>query len=135
MTRRRRRRLAPRPPLALREALRRLWRRRRGLMLATGVAALLALFFAARFLLHVFVWEGRRDEPLAPWMTVGYVARSYDVDRDDLAQALGLDPDHPERLSLAQIAARSGRTLPEVEAQLRAAIAFARGEPAPAEAP
>lgn len=68
-------------------------------------------------------------------MTVGYVARSYDVDRDGLAAALGLDPDHPGRLSLAQIAARSGRTLPEVEADLRTAIALARGEPAPAEAP
>lgn len=132
MTRRRRRRPL-RPPIPLREALRRLWRRRRGLLLATGIAALLALFFAGRFLLHVFVWEGRQDEPLAPWMTLGYVARSYDVDRDDLAQALGLD--RPGRLSLAQIAARSGRTLPEVEAELRAAIARARGEPAPAEAP
>lgn len=59
-------------------------------------------------------------------MTVGYVARSYDVDRDGLAAALGLDPDHPGRLSLAQIAARSGRTLPEVEADLRTAIALAR---------
>lgn len=132
MTRRRRRRPL-RPPIPLREALRRLWRRRRGLLLATGIAALLALFFAGRFLLHVFVWEGRQDEPLAPWMTLGYVARSYDVDRDDLAQALGLE--RPGRLSLAQIAARSGRTLPEVEAELRAAIARVRGEPAPAEAP
>lgn len=132
MTRRRRRRPL-RPPIPLREALRRLWRRRRGLLLATGIAALLALFFAGRFLLHVFVWEGRQDEPLAPWMTLGYVARSYDVDRDDLAQALGLE--RPGRLSLAQIAARSGRTLPEVEAELRAAIARARGEPAPAQAP
>jgi hypothetical protein len=130
---RRRRRRPLRPPIPLREALRRLWRRRRGLLLATGIAALLALFFAGRFLLHVFVWEGRQDEPLAPWMTLGYVARSYDVDRDDLAQALGLE--RPGRLSLAQIAARSGRTLPEVEAELRAAIARARGEPAPAEAP
>jgi hypothetical protein len=130
---RRRRRRPLRPPIPLREALRRLWRRRRGLLLATGIAALLALFFAGRFLLHVFVWEGRQDEPLAPWMTLGYVARSYDVDRDDLAQALGLD--RPGRLSLAQIAARSGRTLPEVEAELRAAIARARGAPAPAEAP
>jgi hypothetical protein len=131
VTRRRRRPL--RPPIPLREALRRLWRRRRGLLLATGTAALLALFFAGRFLLHVFVWEGRQDEPLAPWMTLGYVARSYDVDRDDLAQALGLE--HPGRLSLAQIAARSGRSLPEVEAELRAAVARARGEPAPAQAP
>ena len=63
---------------------------------------------------------------LAGWMTVGYVAHSYDVDRLRLAEALGLDPSQRLRLTLDEIAARSGMPLAEVEATLLAVIAAER---------
>ena len=33
-----------------------------------------------------------RDAELAEWMTIGYVAQSYHIERDDLARAVGLEP-------------------------------------------
>lgn len=98
------------------------------MMIAAGVALLLALFFAARVLVHLALWEARRDEPLAAWMTVGYVAHAYRVDREPLALAVGLDPELRQRLTLAQIAAQRQVPLDEIEAELRAAIAEQRGE-------
>ena len=103
-----------------------LWRRHRGLVLALVAACLVTLFFAIRLTVSTLYWAGHRDAALAGWMTVGYVAHSYDVDRLRLAEALGLDPSQRPRLTLDEIAARSGMPLAEVEATLLAVIAAER---------
>ncbi|HMQ93992.1 MAG TPA: hypothetical protein PKA33_05390 [Amaricoccus sp.] len=103
-----------------------LWRRHRGLVLALVAACLVTLFFAIRLTISTLYWAGHRDATLAGWMTVGYVAHSYDVDRLRLAEALGLDPDQRPRLTLDEIAARNGMPLAEVEVTLLAVIAEER---------
>lgn len=103
-----------------------LWRRHRGLVLALVAACLVTLFFAIRLTVSTLYWAGHRDAALAGWMTVGYVAHSYDVDRLRLAEALGLDPSQRPRLTLDEIAARSGMPLAEVEATVLAVIAAER---------
>ena len=103
-----------------------LWRQHRGLVLALVAACLVTLFFAIRLTVSTLYWAGHRDAALAGWMTVGYVAHSYDVDRLRLAEALGLDPSQRLRLTLDEIAARSGMPLAEVEATVLAVIAAER---------
>ena len=103
-----------------------LWRQHRGLVLALVAACLVTLFFAIRLTVSTLYWAGHRDAALAGWMTVGYVAHSYDVDRLRLAEALGLDPSQRPRLTLDEIAARSGMPLAEVEATVLAVIAAER---------
>ena len=103
-----------------------LWRRHRGLVLALVAACLVTLFFAIRLTVSTLYWAGHRDAALAGWMTVGYVAHSYDVDRLRLAEALGLDPSQRPRLTLDEIAARSGMPLAAVEATVLAVIAAER---------
>lgn len=82
------------------------------LRFAFAMALLLAAVFALRVGLHIVYWAdpAHQRQQIAPWMTPGYVAHSWDVPRADVARALDLTRDR----------ARSGRTLQD--------IAEARGE-------
>jgi hypothetical protein len=61
-------------------------------------------------------------------MTIGYVAQSYDVERDDLARAVGLEPGSGRRLTIAEIARRTGRSVGEIETALLSAIQAERAK-------
>jgi hypothetical protein len=109
-----------------------LWREHRLLLGALSLALAVTLFFSFRIALHAVYWSQRRDMQIEPWMTIGQVAQSYEIERDELARAVGVEPGRRERLTLAQIAAQTGRSIDEVEEDLRAAIAAQRqGEGAP----
>jgi hypothetical protein len=88
------------------------------------------LFFAVRLVVHAVYWDRHQDMALEPWMTIGQVAQSYRVERDALAAAVGVDPALRERLTIAEIAARDGRSVEAVATDLRAAIATERQEAA-----
>lgn len=107
-------------------ALARLWRGHRLLVLAFVAAIALTVGLGSRMIYTTVYWSQHRDAALAPWMTLGFVARSWDLDRAALADALGLDPEQRARLTLEQIAARTGRSPPEVIAILEAEIEAAR---------
>lgn len=100
------------------------WRRHRPLVVALGLALLVTLFFGVRLVRHALFWEP--DMPLQGWMTIGQIAHSYDVPREDLAAALGLEPGIYRRLTVDEIARQTGRTVPEVEEALLEAIAKSR---------
>jgi hypothetical protein len=109
-----------------------LWREHRLLLGALVLALAVTAFFAVRLGMHAVYWSGHRDMPIESWMTIGQVAQSYRVEREDLARALGVEAGRRERLTLAEIAERTGRSIDDVEADLRAAIAAQRdGERAP----
>ncbi|HCL66615.1 MAG TPA: hypothetical protein DIC56_17605 [Rhizobium sp.] len=113
------------------KALAILWHRHRLLLGAFVGATLIALFFASRFLLSVLYWSdpAHRNQPLEGWMTIGYVAHSYDVSRDRLIESLGLrPPDKKERPTLERIAGERGQTLEAFETEIEAAIARLRAE-------
>lgn len=106
------------------QTLNRLWRGNRALLAAIALGGLITLFFAIRLAFRVVYWSQHQDVPLEGWMTLGYVARSYSVDREALAEAVDGRPG--ERATIADIAAATGRPVAEVEADLMRAIAEAR---------
>lgn len=106
--------------------VRRLWREHRALLAAFVLALAVTLLVTVRLAGHAVYWSRHHDAPLAEWMTIGYVARSYGVDPRDLARAAGVLPGERPGETLAEIAARSGRPVEELEASLREQIAASR---------
>lgn len=105
----------------------RAWAASPWLTLAFALALAVTLAFGVRFTVSAIRWSdpARRDQPVAGWMTPGYVARSWRVPVEDILAALALEH-RPGRVTLAEIAARTGRPLPEVIAAVEAAVAAAR---------
>lgn len=99
-------------------------------LLAAGfaLALVLTLVFAVRLGLGALHWSAARDATIEGWMPVGHVARSWDVPRETLAEAIGIDPGSAPRQSLARIAATRGESLEAVIARIEAAIAAARAD-------
>ncbi|MFC3164822.1 hypothetical protein [Ciceribacter thiooxidans] len=106
-----------------------LWREHRVLLLAFVAASALALFFAARFAFYVVYWSApeHRDQPIENWMTIGYIARSYDLPREALAEALGIGPlGSGRRPTVEQLARDRGVKPEEFRAEIDRAIARLR---------
>jgi hypothetical protein len=105
-----------------------LWRARPVLTSAFLLACAVTLFFAGRFAVFTVYWATHREMPIEPWMTVGYVARSWGLDPRTLDEAAGLPP--PEVRGrpqpLAEIARDRGVPVAVVIAELEAAIASLR---------
>ncbi len=106
--------------------------KRHKLLLSAFVAAMaVTLFFAVRFALWVLYWNdpAHRNQPLEDWMTIGYIAHSYDVPRDALIDALHLKPpEKGKRPTIESIAADRGQTPEAFEAEIQAAIERLREE-------
>lgn len=107
------------------EKLLRLWRKHRLLLVAFAVACLITLFFAARFSFYTIYWQqpAHQNQPLQGWMTIGYIAHSYRLPRDELANALALEPGLGKRLTIAEIARQRGVPVSALVAEINAAIA------------
>jgi hypothetical protein len=88
-----------------------------GLVLSLGVTGV----FAARAM-H-YMPRRQVDEPIRPWMTVPYVARSYRVPAAACYQALGLAPMPRDRRPLIAIARLQNRPVSALIADLQKAIA------------
>ena len=97
------------------------------------VALVAAGAFAVRTARTALYWSQHHNDPIERWMTVNYVARSYDVPPDALWNALGLPPARPPsrdaRRPLSPIATARGQTFEQVRATLEAAIVEARTQP------
>ncbi len=88
------------------------------------LAVLAALFFAGRLVLSLVYWNDARhiEQPLEPWMTIGYVARSYRVDRAELADAVPFEVRRGERETLQQLADHQNISLEQLYAQIDATL-------------
>ena len=84
--------------------------------------------FAVRTVRRTIYWHYHQDEPIRPWMSLGYIARSYNVPPWVLRQALGLSPNinGPDRRPIREIAREQNRSVAEVIAILQDAIVHAR---------
>lgn len=95
-------------------------RRHPALSAAFLLAVAVALWLLVEVVSGLLGWSGRGDEPLAPWMTIGYVGRTHDLDPRLIDATAGFPtPDeagHP--LTLAEIAARQGVPLEDVYEQV-----------------
>lgn len=97
-------------------------------LLVVGLVAALAFtgFYVFRTVSDALYWRQHRDEPIAGWMTLGYVAHSYHVPPHILLLALGVRPGPPERRNIATLATATGLSVDAVIARLDRAIAHAR---------
>ena len=116
------------PDRGLRVGVGDFWRRHRVLLVGFALALLVTLFFAVRLVVHAVYWSQHRDAELSGWMTIGYVAQSYHIARDDLALAVGLEPGSGRRLTIAEIARRTDQSVGEVETALLSAIQVERAK-------
>ena len=89
------------------------------------VAAALSVFFAVRFGVSIVYWSdpSHIDQAFEGWMTPRYVARSWDLPPDVVADALALEQDGAgRRVTLEEIARASGQDLPALFDALEGAI-------------
>lgn len=105
--------------------IRQLWNQHRVATSIFVIACLAALFFAVRLAVFTIYWAdpAHRDLPLEAWMTPGYVAMSWDVPREVVGEALGLEPASGARKSLETLAAERGVPVSALTDTLRTAIA------------
>lgn len=79
--------------------LRHLWQHHRLSVIAFSIALAVTVFFVIRLTLATIYWSdpAHLKQPPERWMTPGYVARSWHLAPEAVAEALGLDEDMPPR--------------------------------------
>ncbi|MGL4239067.1 hypothetical protein [Tabrizicola sp.] len=112
--------------------LRQLWRAKPVLTSAFLLACALTLFFAGNFAYRTVYWATHQEEPVRPWMTVGYVGRSWDLDPREIDRLAGLPlPEVKGRPQpLSEIARDRGVPVEEIITLVEAAIAELRARDA-----
>lgn len=88
--------------------IRRLWRKNPLLTLAFALALAATVFFAGRAVMFAVTLSYRAEQPVAGWMTPRYIARTYDIEREDLALILSTADRDDLRQPLYTIAREQG---------------------------
>ena len=102
---------------------------RRFPVLATAflLAAAAALVFAVNLAWGIIYWEVHENEPVEPWMTVGYIGRSWDLSPREIDRVAGLPPpQHGHPFTLSEIARQRGVPVEQVIGEVQAALAELR---------
>lgn len=99
-----------------------LWRRHPVLTLVFALAIVAAGFFGARALTFAVTLAWRAEQPVAGWMTPRYIVRTYGLPREEVARILGVDDQSEARMPVDALSRQLGRPLPEVLAELEAAV-------------
>lgn len=102
----------------------RLLRSHRALLVVFLVALMLTGFFLVRTVVFTLHWAdpAHQEQTIAGWMPIRYVARSWQVPPEVLAEALRVSAGERPRLTVAEIAAERGESVEETAAVLYAAI-------------
>lgn len=82
-------------------------------------------FFASRTIRRAVYWHYHQDEPIRPWMNLGYIAHSYSVPPWVLHKAIGIPP-QPDRRPIREIARAQNRSVDELIALIQDAIVHSR---------
>ena len=101
-----------------------LWQEHRLLTAAFAFAVLGTMFFGVRLVMFTVYWSdpSHRAQPPEAWMTPRYIAHSWDMAPEDVADILGITARTGSRPTLQTIAADRGIPLPEFLAQLQATL-------------
>ena len=88
------------------------------------LAAAVTVFFMVRITTSAVFWANHHDETVKPWMTVGYIAKSWHLDpaRIDLLTGLPSPKDHGP-WTLTQIAKARGVEVAAIIKQVNDTIA------------
>jgi hypothetical protein len=95
------------------------------IVLAFALVVAVTGLFAVRTVRRAVYWHTHKDEPIRPWMSIGYIAHSHRVPPHVLTEALGLPP-KPDRRPIGEIARQQNRSVDEVIAILQNAIVHVR---------
>lgn len=89
-----------------------------------------AAFFGLRTVMFATHWSNPAniERPLEPWMTIRYVARSYDVDPLALAASLGVTAAPGHRRTLEDLAEERGESYADFAARVEAELARMRAD-------
>ena len=102
----------------------RLFRRHPVLLSAFVLAVALSLFFAGRIGYRAIYWSQHQNEAVQPWMTVGYIARSWGLDPREIDARAGLPtPERGHPYTLEQIARDRGQPVAEVMKMVEETVA------------
>ena len=96
--------------------------RRRLLQIALAVSVSLVLFFLARAIVRFYRFRDAADEPIGPWMSIGYVSRANRIDPQELHDLLGLAPNKPDRRPLGEIAKDQGMSAEDYIKKVESAV-------------
>ena len=104
--------------------LRAAWRYQRWLLVGFVLALLVTFGLAARMVARAIYWAdpAHRDQVVQGWMTPGYVTRSWSLPRDTLEGVLGPAGGPISHDTLEMIAADRGVPLPDLLAEVEAAL-------------
>jgi hypothetical protein len=109
--------------------MKKLWSDHKLLVLGFLAALILTTILFVRLIADVAYWPQHQDETISGWMTVGYVAHSYDVDKGGLIEALGIETDLRRHLTLKAIADAQDMSLAELRNALLKAVIDQRTNP------
>lgn len=100
-----------------------LFRRHPYLVSALAIAATLTLFFGVRFVAGAVYWAAHHEEPIRPWMTVGYIGRSWKLNPREIDMEAGLPRPEGHPLTLNEIARKRNIPVEKVIDEVQQAIA------------
>lgn len=98
------------------------WRRHPVLITTFSLSLIATLYFLGHLVFHLIYWETHENVPIQPWMTVGYVGKSWGVKPRALDQEAGLPIPEGRPLTLAEIAAKRGVPVETLIADVEAAV-------------
>ena len=102
------------------------------------LAAAVTLFFLVRIIASAIYWAdpAHHNETVKPWMTAGYIAKSWHLDPVEIDRTAGLpSPQGHGPWTIAQVAEARGVAVAEVIAQVNATIALLEVQKAQRAAP
>ena len=85
------------------------------------LAGAAACMFAMKLILFTMYWmdPNHRLQPPEPWMTPGYIARSYDLNPQRIAEFLQLSDERDQPMTIEQIANQQGRDVDALLSELQ----------------
>ncbi|WP_163272580.1 hypothetical protein [Chelativorans alearense] len=100
------------------------WRAHRILFIGFALGLALTGLFLVRTVVFTLYWAdpAHHEQAIEGWMPMRYVARSWDVPPEVLADALDVEIGSKRRLTVAEVAAESGSSIDEVAETLYASI-------------
>ena len=106
-----------------------LFRKHPVLVSAFLLALVLSIFFAGRIVYRGFYWAQHREEAVQPWMTVGYIGRSWGFDPREIDDRAGLPvPERGRPFTLEQIAKDRNVPVAQIIAEVEAVLATMTAE-------
>lgn len=103
-----------------------LWREHRVLSLAFVVALALTVVFLFRIIIGMIYWADpmHQDRAFETWMTPRYISMSFDLPREEVLDALGIQEGELKRpTTLRRISKHTGVSIKDLEAAVEEAAA------------